>query len=355
MQIVITVCAAVMIAVALYVEKRRSAGFYSRLDELYQERARFWRKRLLLADPARPDADVLRAQCHQHSQRVRQLTDELRTRYRDESAKTEVVTSSHDMELRAMTDTLARPTPDAAEQQAAKQFLSTANQSVSWVAPKREGVLDWAEFARLAAVGAVVGAYLAYTLPKRFLIELPPDFDRMTAAMRGAPVGAAAGVMLSNWFGPLMKKKMRPALISVGVLALGMLVLEGPPSPGRTREVLRAMVSETGCPRAMPPVGRNDASGLSAEEQCAVVRRAATLVADPADGMQAMFGVRNLPGISVESLAETEGDAATATAAAWVVTFAAAGGVKYGIHVSKSTGEAGFGSVQGASFGEEAF
>lgn len=355
MQIVITICAAVMIAVALYVEKRRSAGFYSRLDELYQERARFWRKRLLLADPARPDADVLRAQCHQHSQRVRQITEELRTRYRDESAKTEVIAASHDMELRAMTDTLARPTPDPAEQQAAKQYLSSANQSVSWVSPKRQGVLDWAELARLAAVGAVVGAYLAYTLPRRFLPELPPDFDRVTAALRGAPVGAAAGVMLSHWFGPLMKKKTRPALISVGLLALGLLVVEGPPSPGRTREVLQAMVSETGCPRAMPPIRQNELSGLSAAEQCALVWRAATLVADPADGMQAMFGVRNLPGMTVERLAETDGDPAAATEAAWVVTFAAAGGVTYGIHVSKSTGEAGFGSVQSAGFGEEAF
>jgi hypothetical protein len=354
MQIGVVAGSLAAIALAVFFQKRGSGGFYSRLEELHQERARFWRKRVQLGMGEAGNADELRDQARRHATRVTQLTEELRTRFREQAAASEVMGSAHEAELRAISHALFHPVPDAREQEEAKRYLAAAHHAAAAGKRLRGGRVAWRETAELAFVGAVVGGFLAYTIPRYFFLALPPGFSWTSAFLNGAPVGAAATVLLAGWVGDWMRARLRPALLSVGAASLALLSMGGKPSQQTSGSVIQAMVAEAECPRDAPPV-RHSSVALSPAQRCALVVRALEAIPE-GEAKRALLERRGDARLEVAEIAETDPtrDEAPGHDWVWTVTFAAWLGTTHewmgpdrhiDVHVSKRTGEPRLASI----------
>lgn len=334
----LTLGAALLIAIAILLEKRRQGAFHTLLSDLHQERARFWRKRLQLAGAAEDDpaAADLREAAHRHMGKVKQLTEELRNRFREEVAVTEVASSVHDMELRTMFEVLARTRPDAAEQEQARHYVASAGRAAMKEQPLRAGVIDWPRYGKLMGMGMLVGTFTVYVLGRRYWLDKPIDFSVVTLVPYGVPLGACAAVLLAPWLESWLNARMRRTAIGVG-LAMAVLLFFGSPAAEKAqKETMSAMLEVTDCPREHPAVAHNDAR-LPPAEECAVVLTALTAV--PGSAMMNAYVLGELgPGMAVERVAEgdLEGERLTK---GWIVTVAS-GGRTHRVHVNRFTGQA---------------
>lgn len=315
------------VAAVLRMEARHRGDFHQRTAELHQERSRFWRTRLQADEPG-ADAAELGIRSHRHFRNVGALAETLRSRHREDAADTWTMGAEFSRELLEMEAALTSTRWDrhaAADRiRHAAGEIARARQATA-ATPLRTVLLH-------GTVGAVLGGASAFLFVYRFAHGFTLEdsaWPLVPWTFGAAVVGFMVGALGREWAWtrllPVHLQRQSAAKLVLRAAASVLLVVavytywHGPPSAARKAAVLRGMVARTGCPRAMPTIGRDSASGLGEAERCAVVWTAASALPEtPAS--RAFLHRGDTAGLSVTNLSDLRSTNVVHPLPGWGVT-----------------------------------